>query len=74
VTTSLTRVGRIQQGSGSRRDRAGVIPVCQRQHHPSGQCHGVPYYLVDPAGTGNFARQDGLGADIRPPMWVIKRF
>ncbi len=36
--------------------------------------NGVPYYLVDPAGTGNFARQDGLGADIRPPMWVIKRF
>jgi hypothetical protein len=35
---------------------------------------GVPYYLIDPAGTGNFARQDGLGADIRPPMWVIKRF
>jgi hypothetical protein len=36
--------------------------------------NGVPYYLVDPAGTGSFARQDGLGADIRPPMWVIKRF
>jgi hypothetical protein len=36
--------------------------------------NGVPYYLVDPAGTGNFARQDGLGADTRPPMWVIKRF
>ena len=36
--------------------------------------NGVPYYLVDPAGTGNFARQDGLGADVRPPMWVIKRF
>jgi len=35
---------------------------------------GVPYYLVDTAGTGNFARQDGLGADTRPPMWVIKRF
>jgi Protein of unknown function (DUF2782) len=36
--------------------------------------NGVPYYLIDPAGTGNFARQDGHGADIRPPMWVIKRF
>jgi len=35
---------------------------------------GVPYYLVDPVGTGTFARQDGLGADTRPPMWVIKRF
>ncbi len=35
---------------------------------------GVPYYLVDPVGTGSFARQDGLGADTRPPMWVIKRF
>jgi hypothetical protein len=36
--------------------------------------NGIPYYLVDPVGTGNFARQDGLGADTRPPMWVIKRF
>ncbi len=36
--------------------------------------NGVPYYLIDVAGSGNFARQDGLGADTRPPMWVIKRF
>ena len=36
--------------------------------------NGVPYYLIDTAGSGSFARQDGLGADIRPPMWVIKRF
>jgi hypothetical protein len=36
--------------------------------------NGVPYYLVDTGGTGTFARQDGLGADVRPPMWVIKRF
>jgi hypothetical protein len=35
---------------------------------------GVPYYLIDPGGTGTFARQEGLGADTRPPMWVIKRF
>jgi hypothetical protein len=36
---------------------------------------GVPYYLVDPSGSGNFARQDGgLGGNVSPPMWVIKRF
>ena len=36
---------------------------------------GIPYYLVDPSGTGNFARQDGgLGGNVSPPMWVIKRF
>ncbi len=36
--------------------------------------HGVPYYLLDPTGAGNFARQDGLGGNVSPPMWVIKRF
>jgi hypothetical protein len=35
---------------------------------------GIPYYLVDPTGTGNFSRQDGLGGNVSPPMWVIKRF
>lgn len=34
--------------------------------------HGVPYYLVDPAGEGNFVRQDGPGSPAAVPMWVIK--
>ncbi len=32
---------------------------------------GQPYYLVDEIGNGNFARRDGPGQNIRPPMWVI---
>jgi hypothetical protein len=36
--------------------------------------NGIPYYLVDPTGAGNFSRQDGLGGNVSPPMWVIKRF
>lgn len=36
--------------------------------------HGVPYYLVDRQGDGVFHRQDSLGTDIRPPMWVIFTF
>jgi uncharacterized protein DUF2782 len=36
--------------------------------------HGVPYYLVDPAGEGNFVRQDGPGSPAAVPMWVIKRW
>lgn len=34
---------------------------------------GAPYYLVDQEGQGQFVRSDLL-PDIRPPMWVIKRF
>jgi hypothetical protein len=35
---------------------------------------GVPYYLVDPTGTGNYVRRDSLDPGIRVPMWVIKSF
>ncbi|MBL8438449.1 MAG: DUF2782 domain-containing protein [Zoogloeaceae bacterium] len=34
--------------------------------------HGVPYYLVDQAGEGQFVRQDGPGNPMSVPMWVIK--
>lgn len=34
--------------------------------------HGTPYYLVDPAGDGNFVREDGPGRPMAVPMWVIK--
>jgi hypothetical protein len=34
--------------------------------------HGVPYYLIDEKGDGQFARQDtAFDSGIRPPMWVI---
>ena len=32
---------------------------------------GKPYYLVDQLGDGTFARQEGLGSNIHPPMWVV---
>ncbi len=35
---------------------------------------GRPYYLVDEIGNGTFARSDGPGQSIRPPMWVIHSF
>jgi hypothetical protein len=36
--------------------------------------HGVPYYLVDDRGDGNFARRDALDGGARAPLWVIKQF
>ena len=36
--------------------------------------NGIPYYLMDPAGTGNFIRRDSLDPGIRVPMWTIKTF
>lgn len=36
--------------------------------------HGVPFYLVDNRGDGNFSRMDHLDSGVRPPMWVIHRF
>jgi hypothetical protein len=35
--------------------------------------HGVPYYLIDEEGRGQFHRSD-LQPDVKPPMWVLKRF
>ena len=35
--------------------------------------HGVPYYMVDNAGDGNFMRHN-LDSGIRVPMWVIGTF
>lgn len=32
---------------------------------------GPSYYLIDERGDGKFARQDGPGTGVRPPMWVI---
>lgn len=36
--------------------------------------HGVPYYLIDERGTGDFSRRDALEGGARPPMWLIKQF
>lgn len=36
--------------------------------------HGVPYYLVDTEGDGNFSRMETLDDRTRVPMWIIKTF
>lgn len=36
--------------------------------------HGVPYYLVDDIGNGVLVKRDGIGANVKPPMWVIHSF
>ena len=36
--------------------------------------HGVPYYLLDQDGKGDFTRRDSLDTGTRPPMWVIHTF
>ena len=36
--------------------------------------HGVPYYLYDDLGNGDFTRRDAQDSGIRVPKWVIKRW
>ena len=36
--------------------------------------HGVPYYLIDDVGRGEFSRRDSFDTGTRPPMWVIHQF
>ena len=36
--------------------------------------NGVPYYLLDLTGDGNWTRRDALDPGIRVPMWTIKSF
>ncbi len=35
---------------------------------------GVPYYLIDDLGDGNFSHHQNLDPGFRPPRWVIYRF
>jgi hypothetical protein len=35
---------------------------------------GVPYYLMDQLGNGDWIRRDSLDPGLRVPMWVIKTF
>lgn len=36
--------------------------------------HGVPYYLIDDNGSGQFTRRDDAATYTRIPMWVLGRF
>jgi hypothetical protein len=33
--------------------------------------HGVPYYLIDNQGDGNFMRMETMDTGLRVPQWVI---
>ena len=35
---------------------------------------GVPFYLVDTTGNGNWMRRDSLDDGVRVPMWPLFRF
>lgn len=36
--------------------------------------HGVPYYLIDNRGDGDWTRRDSLDSGLRVPQWVIGNF
>lgn len=36
--------------------------------------NGIPYYLIDTTGNGNWMRRDSLDDGVRVPMWTIKSF
>jgi hypothetical protein len=36
--------------------------------------HGVPYYLIDDKGSGQFVRQGEVSPGILVPMWLLKSF
>ena len=36
--------------------------------------NGIPYYLMDLTGNGDWTRRDSLDPGIRVPMWTIKTF
>ena len=36
--------------------------------------NGVPYYLMDNTGNGNWVRRDSLDSGVRVPMWTIRTF
>lgn len=36
--------------------------------------NGIPYYLMDLTGSGNFVRRESLDPGIRVPMWTIMTF
>ena len=36
--------------------------------------NGVPYYLIDSTGSGDWTRRDTLDPGLRVPMWTIRTF
>jgi hypothetical protein len=59
-----------QQGDRVEEMRQGGRVVALKITPPG----GVPYYLIDYSGDGNWTRRDALDPGIRVPMWTIKTF
>ena len=36
--------------------------------------NGIPYYLMDPLGTGTWTRSEATDPGVRVPMWTIMTF
>ena len=60
-----------QEGDRVEEVRDGGGRVVMMKVTPPG---GVPYYLLDYTGDGNWTRRDALDPGIRVPMWTIKTF
>jgi len=63
---------RIEQQQGDRVEevREGGRIVMLKVTPPN----GIPYYLIDTTGSGNWMRRDSLDDGLRVPMWTIKTF
>ena len=59
-----------QEGDKVEEVRDGGRVVMLKVTPPS----GVPYYLLDVLGNGNWTRRDSLDTGNRVPMWTIKTF
>jgi hypothetical protein len=59
-----------QQGDKVEEVRDGGRVVMMKVTPPN----GIPYYLLDTLGTGNWTRTDSLDPGVRVPMWSIKQF
>jgi hypothetical protein len=59
-----------QQGDKVEEVREGGRVVMMKVTPPN----GIPYYLLDTLGTGNWTRTDSLDPGVRVPMWSIKQF
>ncbi len=59
-----------QEGDKVEEVRDGGRVVMLRVTPPS----GVPYYLLDVLGNGNWTRRESLDTGNRVPLWTIKTF
>src|SRR5262245_55398329 len=59
-----------QQGDRVEESREGGRVTMLKVTPPN----GVPYYLIDSTGNGNWMRRDSLDDGVRVPIWTIRTF